>query len=192
MGGFSLAKSNFRQLLLPNLKRFWFPKETKPLPSGLKKQTSATGEIQPGCEAVPCSSPQPTLKGKEGNAGGKGQSPALPTSSRHRELGGPGLRLLVYGYDRQLRWRFNGRCFKAGGSKALPCPVQSSCVSWQLLGERGAPEMVCPTPSYQQEHLWASPSTQSPTLPHDFSLALQYVSSTSAYQCVSCIWSGWT
>lgn len=51
----------------------------------------AMGEIQPVCEVVPCSSPQPTLTGKEVKAGGKGQLPVRPPHGPLLcELGGLG------------------------------------------------------------------------------------------------------
>lgn len=69
-------------------------------------------------------------------------------------LGGPGLRLLACGHGCQLRWRFKGRCFKSVGTNALARPVQSFSISRQALVERGASELLCPAPSYQQEQLW--------------------------------------
>lgn len=97
----------------------------------------------------------------------EGGAPCSPHIPRQCELGGPGLRLLASGYGWKLRWWFNRRCFKPRGNTALTCLVQSSCISWQPLVEREAPVMVCPTPSYQQKHLWGllAPTCKPPWVP---------------------------
>lgn len=190
VGGFSLAKSNFRQLLLSNLKRFWFPKETKPLPSGLKKRRAPRVRSSLAVKLSPVPPLSPPWRARKAMQEGRGSPPVSPRPPGTVSWEGQGWDYWFTVMAGSWGGDSVGGVLRLEGAK--PCPAQSSCVSWQPLVERGAPEMVCPTPSYQQEHLWASLSTQSATLPHDFSLALQYGSNMSVYQCVSCTWSGWT